>query len=78
MFSEQLSVAHLLSPPRAKSALPHSVATPAHRPKRSANSYWQDLETSHIDQALLFTFPTLFVLFNAVYWAIVINGGQLP
>lgn len=45
--------------------------------KKPVNSSWQDLETSHIDRGLLFAFPALFALFNAIYWAILINGGGL-
>jgi hypothetical protein len=41
------------------------------------HSVWQDLETAHIDRALIFLVPALFVLFNAIYWAMLINGGKL-
>lgn len=37
---------------------------------------WQDQELSHVDNSFLYAFPSLFVLFNAIYWATVINGGQ--
>jgi hypothetical protein len=54
-----------------------SLAPPMPIIKKSANSAWQDLETRHIDRGLLFAFPALFALFNAIYWSFVINGGRL-
>jgi len=46
-------------------------------PMKPVHSTWHDIETSHIDKGLLYLFPALFALFNAIYWALVINGGKL-
>ena len=55
----------------------HASIAPLPIIKKPENSIWRDPETRQVDRGLLFAFPALFALFNAIYWSLVINGGGM-